>query len=359
MERSRKPKRSTPDEIRVLLHFFSMLPSLEVWLNDILQKSKVKVQVKGVFCHKSGSLGPVVDFNESPDRKGCELADLLILVTHDNSASVSAFGNGCFLQAKVERSKISQGSSSKRQSALYCLAKSFRFKNPKAYVSSDFPDHITPGHRDMPEKHTSGFAFWSYDAFREHVFEDSNWPFYPYCPDPNYPRSFMWYNASSVMLPSGLDDPAADLGFGNAMYRILEGSLGIAVTPPKNDDFGWSRIVHDVVLRAIIEPLGVPRGIAGLDDVRRADIQIESLIGSGLAITKNPFNSLASKFGTEAMKTAAKQFATSNNRLNSDDLKKHFSNVNGDGPPSENINNFESNEDGSSGSFIQIHLSSE
>ena len=94
------------------------------------------------------------------------------------------------------------------------------------------------------------------------------------------------------MLPPGLNDPSADIGFGNAIYRMMEGSLGISVGRPQAGDFGWNRIVHDVVFRAINEPLGDTRGIVGLDDLMRAGTGPDWLVNSGTSLVKNPFRKL-------------------------------------------------------------------
>lgn len=356
--RNPRSQSNKPDEVSVLLHFFALLPDLEQRLNDLLNKDGVDVHIKGVFCHKSGCLGPVVDFDVPPLGRGCELADLLMLVTHDGVDAGGDFGNGCFLQAKVERGKIRQGPSSKRQSALYCQAKFFRFRNPAAYSTPELPDHPTPGYREMPGALRSGFAFWSYDAFRQEAFEDAvgmrsstKRRIFPCCGP-------IWWHASSFMLPPSVNDPTADIGFGNAVYRMMEGSLGIAVGQPQPGDFGWNRIVHDVVLRAIREPLGGTRGIGGLDDLLRACAELDQLVNSGIALVKNPFRNLAKAFGTEALKEAAVRHAEKENRIIFERLRNRDSNKGSDGPPFGNTVDLGPEDSGSSGSFINIQLSS-
>ncbi len=356
--RGRRGSSGKPDEVSVLVHFFALLPDLEQRLNELLNMDGVDVQIKGVFCHKSGCLGPVVDFDVPPLGRGCELADLLILVTHDDVDDGGAFGNGCFLQAKVERGKVRQGPSSQRQSALYCQAKSFRFRNPGAYATLELPDHATPGFREMPGASTSGFAFWSYDAFKREAFEDE-----ANLQSPSAVRQHgccgpFWWHASSFMLPPGLNDPSADIGFGNAIYRLMEGSLGIAVGRPQAGDFRWNRIVHDVVLRAINEPLGDTRGIVGLDDLMRAGTGPDWLVNSGTSLVKNPFRDLARAFGTESLETAAWRHAEKENRISIEKMQNRHGDVDGKGPPGRNDEGPGPEDSGSSGSFIQIQLSS-
>lgn len=340
-----------PDEVGVLIYFFRQLPALQDRLNEIVNPKGLGIEIKGVFCHKSGTLGPVVDFDVSPGSPGCELADLLILVTHGTRDAGDAIGNACFLQAKVDRKKFGQGRSSRRQSDLYCRSNSFRFRNPAAYSSPEFPDHSIAGFREMPGSDLSGFAFWSYDAF---VNEWDTHPYYRYA----------WGNASAVAIPANLNDPRCDIGFGSAIYRLLEGSLGLGVVPPTPGDFGWNRIVHDVVLRAIREPLGSHRGIAGLDGLRRvtpiASFSSWSgfmLMRDGVATVMNPFLELASAFESKAMYEAAEAHAKDTNRLNDEDLKAAIERAGGDGaePPTDDVD-LGSENSGSSGSFIQINL---
>jgi hypothetical protein len=339
-----------PDEVSVLIHFFALLPALEDVLNELLRRNHVGVKIKGVFCHKSGSLGPVVDFDVPPGSPGCELADLLMLVTHGNAESAGYFGNGCFLQAKVERGKINQGASSRRQSSLYCQGRSFKFRDFKNYISPDLPDHHIPGYREMPGADSSGFAFWSYDAFQRECGEAGHWRHWHY----DHP---FWSHASALMLPTLLNDPTADLGFGHAMYRLLEGSLGIGVRRALPNDFGWNRIVHDVVLRALQEPLGDTKGIVSVDNLHRASADVNSLIGSGIALVSNPFRELAAAFGSKAMYSAAEEHAKEVNRMNSETLDERLKRADGGDRPPPNEEDGPGPEDsGSSGSFIQINL---
>jgi hypothetical protein len=341
-----------PNEVAVLINFFRMLPRLQKRLNEIVAPSGVGIEIKGVFCHKSGSLGPVVDFDVPPGSPGCELADLLVLVTHGMRNPGGAFGNACFLQAKVERKKFIQGSSSRRQSDLYCRSRSFRFRNPSAYSSPGLPDHAdVAGFREMPGSDLSGFAFWSYDAF---VNEWKTHPYYRYC----------WGNASAVALPVHLNDPRCDIGFGNAIYRLMEGSLGLGVAPPIPGDFDWNRIVHDVVLRAISEPLGSHRKIVGLDDLRRVSPIAPSsswdgfmLMLGGAAAVMNPFSELAAAFESKGMVEAAAAHLEGVNRLKGVELENALKRAGGEGlePPTDD-GDIGPDDWGSSGSFIQINL---
>lgn len=338
-----------PDEVSVLIHFFLRLPTLQDHLNQILESKGVTVEVKGVFCHKNGNCGPVVDFDVPPGSPGCELADLLVLVTDGSPGIGDMVGNACFLQAKVERKKFNQGASAIRQSALYCHSRSFRFRNPSAYFSPDLPDHQVPGHRDMPVLGTSGFAFWSYDAFANYWHDQKK-------------RWYGWNNASAFALPMNLNDPTKDIGFGHAIYRLMEGSLGLGVAPTSVGDFGWNRIVHDVVLRAMSEPLGKKKGIVGLDDLKRAKrdyhwLKESSLIESGVAAVMNPFRELAAAFGSKAMSQAAEAHVEKRERLAGEELEAALVKAGDSGnQPPKGDGEIGPNDSGSSGSFIQIKL---
>jgi len=105
-------------EVATLLYFFLDLNHLQDALNQILRKERITTACKGIFGHKSGRLGPVVDFDMPPGTPGCELCDLLVLTTYGDPISGTALGNAAFLQAKLKRSKLTQGASSKRQCAL-------------------------------------------------------------------------------------------------------------------------------------------------------------------------------------------------------------------------------------------------
>jgi hypothetical protein len=331
------------DEVSVLIHFFSFLPDLEAILNSILRPSGVGVGLKGVFCHKSGTLGPVVDFDVPPGHPGCELADLLILVTHRDRVSGAPLGNASFLQAKVERAKFSQGSSSKRQSELYCQADSFRFRDQVDLPG--LPVHLPAGFRYMPGPNTSGFVFWSYDA-------------QSFAP----PWHWAWGHSSAIAVPESIGDKTADLGFGSAIYRMMEGSFGIGVAPPVSGDLGWNRIVHDVLLRAIREPLGDTKGIAGLDNVKRVSgcdhASLELLMKSGLSVVLNPFRELAEAFESKELLMAAESHAREENRRSPEDLERilALAKETGTPPPPGDEDEIDSEGPGSSGSFLQINL---
>lgn len=340
-----------PDEVSVLIYFFRLLPGLENRLNEILSPSGIGVEVKGIFCHKNGNLGPVVDFDVPPGSPGCELADLLILITHGGQDLGGPTGNACFLQAKVDRKGFGEGKSGRRQSDLYCRGRSFRFRKPEAYSSPELPDHPDAGFRVMPGSDLSGFAFWSYDAF---INEWEKHPYYRYA----------WGNSSAVAFPANLNDPRSDIGFGNLIYRLMEGSLGLGIAPPIPGDYGWNRIVHDVVLRAIREPLGNHRKIAGLDGLRRITPNSNSslkgfmLMRDGIATVMNPFRQLADAFESKAMYEAAEDHAKGVNRLDDEELEVALKRAGGSGDePPTNDGDLDPEDSGSSGSSIQINLS--
>ena len=93
--------------------------------------------------------------------------------------------------------------------------------------------------------------------------------------------------------------------FGEAMHLLMTGEFGLPVQPVQPGDFGWNRIVHDVVLRAISEPLGDTQGIAVADDVRRVlrcqPTSLVRLLQANIAIKANPFEALSCWFGSKAL----------------------------------------------------------
>ena len=143
-------------EVATLIRLFVALPELQETLSTIFTQARFSVKIKGVFCHVSGKTGPVVDFDPPPGA-GCEICDLLILVTYGADGTIS-LGNAVFLQAKRKRDDLSKGRSTSRQRELYEQAALFTFRDAMNYQTRLGEPGIA-GRREMPPKNTSAFCY--------------------------------------------------------------------------------------------------------------------------------------------------------------------------------------------------------
>ena len=112
-------------EVATLCHFFLNIPALQSALSAAL--NPLRVSVKGVFGHYSRPYGPVVDFGAP---RGCELCDMLFVVTYGAPPRTGPFGNASFFQAKIQRKSMFSGKSSQRQRDLYLTAPWFVLRKP-------------------------------------------------------------------------------------------------------------------------------------------------------------------------------------------------------------------------------------
>ena len=328
-----------PGEVLTLIRFFLQLPEMQNSLNAVLGRDGISVEFKGAFCHKSGSAGPVVDFDIPTAGNGCELCDLLVLVTYGEGDGALTMGNACFLQAKVERLDLDGGRSTTRQRQLYEGAPTFRFRDAGKYSSAGFSDGAN-GHRTMPGPSSSGFCYWT---FRDGPSPNSGWGL----------------NSGCVIIPSQLGTVASDVPFGRAMFDLIVGELGKEVEPPPSNDTGWNRIVHDVLISAMSESLSCSAGVVGVSAIPRIRHAgrglLKQVLQSKLALVANPFTGLAAAFGTEPMKSLATKFADQRREIDADTWGKIMRD-DGDGPPEEG--DTEGPGDGpGGGSFIHINLS--
>lgn len=332
-------------EVATLCHFFLNVPALQIVFSHLL---KLRVTIKGVFGHHSRPYGPVVDFARPTN---CELCDMLFLVTYVGTKQSEFFANASFFQAKLDRRSMFKGESGKRQRDLYENAKSFVFVNPELYASS-LPEPPTHGERQMPGSATSGFCFWAYNEL------------------PGLPSGWHWpWHASTVTAPSDFDIAQRDEGFGEALFKLMIGQYGLPVSAPDPADFGWSRIVHDFLLRAARESLGYTYGVPHGPGIRRLNFggdDVSALLRSGVSLVANPFGELFGWFRSEDLSSVGKAHAEER-RFSADDLRKVLSEHHregGDDGPGDNEppeDDFEpgSDDSGGSGSFIHINISSE
>jgi hypothetical protein len=339
-------------EVATLCHFFLNLGGLESALTAALKPVRLKVQVKGAFGHYSKPFGPVVGFGDDSSLPGCELCDMMFIVTYAGPKGSEPFGNASFFQAKLNRGKLLSGKSSKRQGELYESADSFIFRDSKRYASA-FPENKIPGWREMPGKATTGFCFWSFDA-REGVAE--GWP-------------WIW-QASAVIKPTAFKNPSADRTFAEAVFELMTGEFGLAVEKPAPGDFGWNRIVHDFVFRAARESLGYSHGVSYPSDIRRIQQQnpsdISWLLNSGVSIVANPFQEFFDWFGSGELSDLPKKDHLENRYLGPEALadlrrKFRFDGALGEPPLEPPADDEEPGPDdaGGGGSFVHINVSPE
>ncbi len=325
-------------EIAYLAKFFiDGLPRLQNTLNSELHGAGVNISIKGVFCHKNGALGPVVDFEPTGVPRGCELADLLVLTTYDVARGKDDFGNGVFLQAKLDSINGSDGSSTARQRQLYQSAERFVFRRPDLYADSETGDHKTPGTRMMPGNGSSGFCFWEFNPIR--------------AASDKVPWS---WHASSVYDRNSLVDPFKARSFGEAMFDLMAGEFGEGLGVFHRGKFDWNRIAHDVIRRALVEPVGPGTGIVDAECVQRlldgGHITLEQAMASPVAIKHNPFHSLLAGIADESI---LPKLSKADNGLTEEAYNSKVSNlVPPTGAPPE-----DNSSEGSSGSFIVFELS--
>jgi len=304
------------------------------------QLSATEVVIKGVFCHRTLSDGPKVT---SAAMKGPrELADLLFIVSCDGSPAGVPFGNAVFLQAKSER-KLS-GSSSPEQKKLYEDATEFEFVDKAAVASTVFGEHASkPGMRKMPNARERGFKFW--------FFENEDWSRgVPFMVPP-----FGWHPClapSTTAGPPFIGSPGYDELFCLTLFKLVVGLDGLGVSVPTTGDFGWSRIVRDVIAMSVSATLGgknkivapLPRTTGALPP----GVLSQLIAQNDMVVVSNPFNDLAKAFNDNEL------------LINMDSLAKmeRAEWPKPPPPPDQPIRNKRAaGGDGGGGSFVWIRLS--
>ena len=330
------------DEVGALAWFFVHgLPHLETSWNAALEHTRVTI--KGVFCHKSGNSGPVVDFiHPLPCGGGCELSDLLFIVTGQPGASSSAPGNALFLQAKAKRLPLS-GDSTQKQKFLYESAPDFTFQKVSDVASSTLPENTKAGSREMPIDRSRGFKFWFYDSSRAVHLR----PRFSYL----HP---IWQYASTTAAAGRIGFPALDEIFEFTLFNLLTGADGLGFSPPVANDFGWNRIVRDVVKASIGKALSVPKKISGHSSRVHgwSAAHLAQITANDTAVISNPFTDLGTAFGDDDLNASIEELAKAK-RTKPDEEKFQDGD---DGPPRRNRQE-PSEDEGGGGSFIWISLS--
>lgn len=302
-----------------------------------MHRSGVRVLVKGVFCHVSGRTGPVVDFDKPSPGRGCEICDLLVLVTYGVGTKMS-LGNAVFLQAKLTRDDLKGGSSTDRQRELYEKAPEFRFRYSDKYTTA-LGEPKVPGTRQMPPKDYGGFCYW---------------PFTTHSGSTKFP-----VNSSTVIVPNSVQHPRDDVAFGEALLGLMIGKFGEQMRPAKKNEFGWNRIVHDVVFRSMHEALRCSGGIKDVKTLPRIspDGRAELLAAMNMALVLNPLRELSESFQSEDISTAANDLSA-RRRIDAKQFESIFRKLEGEPPPPIEPPEVGDNE-GGGGAFIHIHIATE
>ena len=152
-----------PGEVDRLVYFFLRgLPFIENGFNQILISHGVRSTLSGIFCHQTPRVKP---HGESRD-EGCELGDIIFIVTYGRRLFRSIIGNALLVQAKEKSNMISDSV----QKYLYQTASGYRYLNPRPLRGQErmFQDcqyalwywifnnrHPAMLHRRYPTKHIS------------------------------------------------------------------------------------------------------------------------------------------------------------------------------------------------------------
>ncbi|MGA7724336.1 MAG: hypothetical protein WCA95_03585 [Opitutaceae bacterium] len=323
-------------EVGALAWFFANgLRNLENRWNSTLDDTQVSL--KGVFCHKSGNAGPVVDFHHALG--GCELADILLILTQAGTSSGTARGNALFLQAKDHRWPLT-GNSTTKQKFLYEQVVNFTFRPGTDFTSVKLGEHPDPGTREIPDHREAGFKFWFFEPFI---------------------HSRLAYEvsigaktrdiASSTSDPGEIDEPYLDTILPSTIIDFLVGKEGLGVSAPIAGDFGWNRIVRDVVKSSIGKAMAVPKKLDGKNPHRVqgwSKHALSEILADRAAVVANPFEDLAASLDDDEIRELSAKLAAAD-RHKIDDGKG------GDrGPPS--IPDDPGIEGPGGGSFIWIEL---
>lgn len=323
-------------EVPTLLNFFLGLPDLGKALNIELQKHRIEALIKGVFCHRRGTYGATVEPDVPPApgaRDACELADLLLLVTYGGPRFPAPFGQAMFLQAKRNRDDDVTHANTSRQLQLYSLARTFRYSNPSLYHTEEF-DGPNPndGIRWMPSHWQPGFVFWSFNSC-DHIF------------------NYRW-NSSVVTLPWAYGDPSQDIPFGHAAFQMLIGDMGLPVGPLARGNYGFSRIVHDVIARAALEVVR-SRGKVTPATLKAVIGQASAhdFLATGLPLVMNPFGESFGWWGSEQLTRYAEKL-THMEEMEEEVLLRYIRKFGGE-PPDRNSNNLD---DGPGDGVSYVHI---
>lgn len=203
----------SPGEVDRLVYFFLVgLPAIEGQFNVIFQGSSVRATLSGIFCHQTPRVTPIPASGTNPP--GCELGDILFLVTYGGRIYSRYLGNALLVQAKEDASTV-DGTT---QAHLYENATAFTYNSP---------GDLAPQRRSLAD---CDYALW-YWGFR-HQF----W---------NYLRPWQTEGISArPRNPHGLPMP-----FERTLMDLICGVNGrrVRALPAGDRSTGWSKIVDDLI----------------------------------------------------------------------------------------------------------------
>lgn len=222
--------RSAAQEPDFIAYFFlDGLHRLETALNAILQSSRVRVTLSGIFCHQTPKVYPSVGGVETPT--SCELGDLLLvsLYTPPPGSTIErrALGNAVLLQAKMEDERPSDFDP---QWQLYSAAEAFRYRSPAPLARQV---------RSLADAHP---ALWYWCLERNH------WRWHA----PGAPR---WLTSAVHSRSPWHDVPIHPmrrfaLPFSGLVWSLFNGVAGqtfYRASAPATQSGRWSAVVNDLI----------------------------------------------------------------------------------------------------------------
>lgn len=203
----------SPGEVDRLVYFFlEGLSAIEGQFNQILFGSGVKATLSGIFCHQTPRVAPIPPSPSSPP--GCELGDILFLVTYGRRLYSHYLGNAMLVQAK--ENAFSVGGTT--QAFLYERAREFSYTTPRQLAGNV---------RSLKD---SSYALWYWGFLRHH-----------------WHPSWEWGTEGIVARPIAVHQ--AIRPFEVALMDLVCGVSGRRVKALDLGDTedGWSRIVDDLI----------------------------------------------------------------------------------------------------------------
>lgn len=202
-----------PGEVDRLVYFFLHgLPAIEGQFNSILNGSGVQATLSGIFCHQTPRVRPVPASPHSP--AGCELGDILFLVTYGGRLYSHYLGNALLMQAKEQLRSV-RGTT---QAHLYEVATSFDYSWPAPLAGQTRLLHDT------------SYALWYWGMNPDH------WRFHR-----------AWFTEGVAARPTPVAQSMSS--FEDALMDLICGINGRRVKALQAGDpsVGWSKIVDDLI----------------------------------------------------------------------------------------------------------------
>jgi hypothetical protein len=232
------------------------------------------------------------------------------------------------------------GNSTIKQKHLYEQVANFTFRQGTDFLSVKLGENQNPGMRDMPDHREAGFKFWFFEPAIHSRFA------YEFSFGPKYREI-----ASSTSDSGEIDEPYLDAIFPSTIIDFLVGKEGLGVSVPIAGDFGWNRIVRDVVKSSIGKAIAVPKKLDGKNPPRThgwSKHALGEILADRAAVVANPFEDLAAGLDDEEIRDLSAKLARAD-RYKVDDGKG------GDQEP-PSIPDDPGTEGPGGGSFIWIEL---